>query len=176
LLIHGLIPGPRLFEQNPNVVIGLYTGSLVATLAQIAVGILILPVCIWLVNRPRPYLSGFIFALVVSGIYTINSTMFDVGLVLFGGLIGYLMRLSGFPFLPAVLGVVLGPLVESNYRRSLQLTGGDHVIFAEDRIALGLLVVSALFVVISLLREWRDVRRARLAARVTDRSDPTRAI
>lgn len=178
LLIHGLIPGPRLFEQNPDVVIGLYTGSLVATLAQIVVGILILPICIWLVNRPRPYLSGFIFALVVSGIYTINSTMFDVGLVLFGGLIGYLMRLSGFPFLPAVLGVVLGPLVESNYRRSLQLSGGDHMIFTEDRIALGLLIVSALFVTVSLAREWHDARREKLAraSQSRDGSRPTGTI
>jgi putative tricarboxylic transport membrane protein len=163
LLIHGLMPGPRLFEQNSDVVLGLYMGSLVATLAQIAVGIMILPVCIWLVNRPRPYLAAFVFALVLSGIYTINSTMFDVGLVLFGGFVGYLMRLSGFPFLPAILGVVLGPLVESNYRRSLELSGGDHSIFLEDNIAIGLFVASVLFVVIALAREWRDARKAKSA-------------
>jgi putative tricarboxylic transport membrane protein len=164
LLIHGLMPGPRLFEQNGDVVLGLYMGSLVATLAQIAVGIMILPVCIWLVNRPRPYLAAFVFALVLSGIYTINSTMFDVGLVLFGGFVGYLMKLSGFPFLPAILGVVLGPLVESNYRRSLELSGGDHAIFLEDNIAIGLLLAAVLFVVIALAREWRDARKARRAA------------
>ena len=161
LLIHGLMPGPRLFEQNADVVLGLYMGSLVATLAQIAVGILILPVCIWLVNRPRPYLAAFVFALVLSGIYTINSTMFDVGLVLFGGFVGYLMRMSGFPFLPAILGVVLGPLVESNYRRSLELSGGDLSIFLEDNIAIGLFIASVVFVVIALGREWRDARKAK---------------
>lgn len=163
LLIHGLMPGPRLFEQNGDVVLGLYMGSLVATLAQIAVGIMILPVCIWLVNRPRPYLAAFVFALVLSGIYTINSTMFDVALVLFGGFVGYLMKLSGFPFLPAILGVVLGPLVESNYRRSLELSGGDHAIFLEDNIAIGLLIAALLFVVIALAREWRDARKAKRA-------------
>jgi putative tricarboxylic transport membrane protein len=163
LLIHGLMPGPRLFEQNADVVLGLYTGSLVATLAQIIVGIMILPICIWLVNRPRPYLAAFVFALVVSGIYTINSTMFDIGIVLFGGFVGFLMRMTGFPFLPAVLGVVLGPLVESNYRRSLQLSGGDHSIFLEDKITVGLLATAVLFVVIALVREWRDTRKAKLA-------------
>jgi putative tricarboxylic transport membrane protein len=167
LLIHGLMPGPRLFEQNPDVVIGLYTGSLVATLAQIVVGILILPACIWLVNRPRPYLTAFVLALVVSGIYTINSTMFDIGIVLVGGLVGYLMRMTGFPFLPAVLGVVLGPLVESNYRRSLQLSGGDHSIFLEDNITIGLLVTAFLFIVFALVREWRDGRKAKSAEKAT---------
>ena len=67
------------------------------------------------------------------------------------GLVGYLMRLAGFPFLPAVLGVVLGPLVESNYRRSLLLSGGDHAIFLEDPIAIGFLVTAAVFVIWSLV-------------------------
>ena len=72
LLIHGLLPGPRLFEQNTDVVHGLYVGSFVADMAQVIVGTLILPVCIWLVNRPRPYLAGFIYALILSGIYTVH--------------------------------------------------------------------------------------------------------
>ncbi|HYI90790.1 MAG TPA: tripartite tricarboxylate transporter permease, partial [Beijerinckiaceae bacterium] len=156
LLIHGLLPGPRLFEQNGDVILGLYVGSLIATLAQIAIGIVILPLCMWLVNRPRPYLAGFIFAFIVSGIFTINSSLWDIGFIFAVGFVGYLMRLAGFPFLPAVLGVVLGPLVESNYRRSLLLSGGDHAIFLEDPIAIGFLVTAAVFVIWSLVREVRD--------------------
>ena len=90
-------------------------------------------------NRPRPYLAGFIFALILSGIYTLNNSLFDLGLVLAVGLLGYLMRCAGFPFLPLILGVVLGHMVESSYRRSLVLSGGDHMIFLEDPIAVGLL-------------------------------------
>jgi putative tricarboxylic transport membrane protein len=155
LLIHGLIPGPRLFEENADVIHGLYLGSLVATLAQLVVGVLILPLCIWLVNRPRPYLAAFIFALVLSGIYTVNMSLFDVGLVLGAGLFGYAMRYFGFPFLPAVLGVVLGSLIESNYRRSLVLSGGDPGIFLEDPIAIVFLSLSVLMVLGALAREWR---------------------
>ncbi len=136
-------------------------GSLVATLAQIAVGIVILPLCMWMVSRPRPYLAGFVFALVVSGIYTINSSVFDIGLVLIGGIIGYLMRLSQFPFLPAVLGVVLGPMIEGNYRRSLLLSDGDHMVFIEDRIGLALLILAGIFVAISLYRNSPLQRQGR---------------
>jgi putative tricarboxylic transport membrane protein len=163
LLIHGLLPGPRLFEKNADVVLGLYTGSFVATVAQLVVGVLILPLCIWLVNRPRPYLAAFIFALVLSGIFTINSSVIDLGIVLFTGLVGYIMLLTKFPFLPAILGVVMGPIVESNYRRSLLLSGGDHGIFLEDGIAIGLLIASIVFVVISVVREVREARAARRA-------------
>lgn len=159
-LLHGLVPGPNLFQENAAVVQGLYVGSFIATLGQLLIGFLIMPVCLWLVNRPRPYLSAFILALVLSGVYSLNLSLFDLGIVLFAGLVGYGMRICGFPFLPAVLGVVLCPLVESNYRRSLVLSGGDHVIFTEDRICLGLLIVAALFVVFAAVREIRSAAKA----------------
>jgi putative tricarboxylic transport membrane protein len=161
LLIHGLVPGPRLFEEEPEVVLGLYTGSFVADIAQILVGTLILPVCLWLVNRPKPYLSGFILALIMSGVYTVHMSLFDLGIVLTAGLLGYFMRYFGFPVLPAVLGVVLGNLVESNYRRSLALSGGEYSIFLEDPISIVFLVLAVLIVTASLLNEWRVSARAR---------------
>ena len=164
LLMHGLLPGPRLFEQNPQVIDSLYIGSLIAIIAQIGVGIVILPACIWLVNRPRPYLAGFIFSLILSGIYTLNNSTFDLGLALALGLVGYLMRLAKFPFLPMILGVVLGHMVESSYRRSLVLSGGDHAIFLEDPIAVGLLLAAAGFAIYSLNREYLDARALRLKA------------
>jgi putative tricarboxylic transport membrane protein len=161
LLIHGLVPGPRLFEENPEVVVGLYTGSFVADIAQIAVGMSILPVCIWLVNRPKPYLSGFILALIMSGVYTVHQSLFDLGIVMTAGLLGYFMKYFGFPVLPAVLGVVLGNLVESNYRRSLALSGGEFSIFLEDPISIVFLVLAVVIVTASLLNEWRVSSKAR---------------
>jgi putative tricarboxylic transport membrane protein len=161
LLIHGLVPGPRLFEENPEVVVGLYTGSFVADIAQILVGTLILPASLWLVNRPKPYLSGFILALIMSGVYTVHQSLFDLGIVMTAGLLGYFMRYFGFPVLPAVLGVVLGNLVESNYRRSLALSGGEFSIFLEDPISIVFLVLAVVVVSASLLNEWRVSAKAR---------------
>jgi putative tricarboxylic transport membrane protein len=166
LLIHGLLPGPRLFEQNADVISGLYVGSFVADIAQVLIGILVLPLCIWLVNRPKPYLSAFIFALVMSGVYTVHMSLFDVGIVLSAGLLGYFMKYFGLPFLPAVLGVVLGvKLIESNYRRSLVLSGGDFGIFLEDPIAIAFFTLAAFIMIGSLVNEWRaaQARKASLA-------------
>ena len=161
LLIHGLLPGPRLFEEDGDIVTGLYLGSFIATIAQIAVGAIVLPACMWLVNRPRPYLAGFIYALIVSGVYTVHLSMFDVGIVLGAGLLGYFMRYFGFPVLPAVLGVVLGGLIEANYRRSLLLSGGDYAIFLEDRIAMAFFILAVVIVAASLASEWRKSAKAR---------------
>ncbi len=159
LLIHGLQPGPLLFERHPDFIYGLYSGLLVANLSLFVLGILIITPAVWLVSRPKPYLMAGIFALIFSGIYSIDNTLFDLYLVLLAGFAGYVMRLFGFPFLPLVLGLVLGYLIEANYRRSLLLTSGEHRVFIEDPISLGLLVTALLFVVGSGIRDVRDARR-----------------
>ncbi|RFC69380.1 MULTISPECIES: tripartite tricarboxylate transporter permease [Mesorhizobium] len=163
-LIHGLLPGPRLFEQNAEVVTGLYFGSFIAIVGQLLFGIILLPACVWLVNRPRPYLAAYILALIMSGIYTLDHSLFHIGFVLGMGLLGYLMRRAGYPFLPLILGVVLGHMVESSYRRSLVLSAGDHRIFLQDPIAVGLLLASLAFILYSLWSEFADSAKSKRKA------------
>lgn len=162
LLIHGLRPGPMLFEQSPEFIYGLFGGLLVANLSLFLIGIIVLTPAIWLVNRPKPYLMAGIYALIFSGIYSIHHSIFDLYVVMAAGAAGYVLRLLGFPFLPLVLGLVLGYLIESNYRRSLLLTGGDHSVFINDPVSLGLLITALLFIVGSLARDIRAARRQRL--------------
>jgi putative tricarboxylic transport membrane protein len=157
-LVHGLQPGPMLFETAPQVVYGLYAGLLIANIAMLLIGLVILTPCIWLVNRPKPWLIAFILALVVSGVYSVHQSLFEVGLVLAIGALGYVLRLFRVPMLPMVLGVVLGFMIESNYRRSLLLSGGDHTIFLTDRVSLGLLVVAA---ALALYSTWQEIRGPR---------------
>jgi putative tricarboxylic transport membrane protein len=158
-LIHGLIPGPVLFDRDPKILYGLFAGFGVATLALPVIAAFTLTMCIWLVNRPKPYLMAFILAIVFSGAYSINNSLFDLGLVLAAGVLGYGMRFFGLPLLPTVLGLVLGYMIESNYRRSLVIAGGDHAIFLEDPIAVAFLLLSVLFLVGSLVSEFRGRAR-----------------
>jgi putative tricarboxylic transport membrane protein len=153
-LIHGLIPGPMLFEKAPHVVYGLYGGLLLANILMVLVGLVILTPCIWLVNRPKPWMVAFILALVVSGVYAIDGSVFDLGIVLAMGVLGYAMRWFGIPVLPMVLGAVLGFLVESNYRRSLVLSRGDHAIFLQDPVSLALLVAALALTGYTVWREY----------------------
>ena len=160
-LIHGLVPGPLLFVQHTDVINGLYTGLFTANIAMVIVGYLMMTPCLWLVNRPKPLLMAFIYALVVSGVYAIENSLFHVGVALGFGLLGYAMRFFKVPLLPMVLGVVLGFLVESNYRRALVLSAGDHMTFLQDRISAGLLVVALIVLVGSLVRHAMDRSHAR---------------
>lgn len=154
-MIHGLQPGPMLFEKAPEVVYGLYGGLLLANIAMLLIGLVILTPCLWLVNRPKPWLIAFILALVVSGVYSIHQSLFEVGLVLGVGVLGYLLRLCKVPILPMVLGVVLGFMIESNYRRSMLLSGGDMGIFISDRVSLALLLLAAALTAYSLWQEFK---------------------
>jgi putative tricarboxylic transport membrane protein len=164
LLLHGLQPGPLLFTQHPDFIYGLFAGLFVANISQLLIGALMLTPAIWMVNRPKPFLLAVIFALIFSGVYSVDETVFDLVVVMVAGFVGYVMRYLKFPFLPLVLGLVLGYLVEASYRRSLLLSGGDHIIFLQDKVSLTLLSLAALFVVGSAIREVRDSRRRLRAA------------
>jgi putative tricarboxylic transport membrane protein len=94
-----------------------------------------------------------------------EASLFDVGLVLAAGVLGYGLRYFGIPQLPLVLGVVLGFMVESNYRRALVLSAGDHSIFVQDPISLGLLAAAAAVGALSLRGELGRARRERAGPR-----------
>jgi putative tricarboxylic transport membrane protein len=159
LLIHGLQPGPLLFAQHPEVVYRLFGGLFVANIAMLLLGIALLSPVIWLVNRPKPLLQGGIFVLIMSGVYSINQSTFDLGLALAAGILGYAMRAMSFPLLPMVLGVVLGSMIESNYRRSLLMDNGSHMIFLKDPVSIALLALALLMLVTSFIRETKNARK-----------------
>jgi len=162
-LLHGLAPGPMLFVSHSDVVTGLFIGLFAANIAMVIVGYVMMSPCMWLVSRPRPYLMAFIYALVVSGVYSIETSLFHVGLALGFGLVGYALRYFEVPLLPMVLGVVLGFMVESNYRRSLVLSGGDHMAFLQDPVSAGLLIAAALVLLASAVHHARAARQRRAA-------------
>jgi putative tricarboxylic transport membrane protein len=158
-LIHGLQPGPLLFAREPEFIYGLYGGLAVANLSLAVLGILVLTPCLWLVSRPKPWLLAGIYALIFSGVYSVGHSLLELWIVLAAGVLGYGLRYFGFPVLPLVLGVILGHMIESNYRRSLVIARGDHMIFLQDPVSAGLLIVAVLFVLGSLARNWYGSRQ-----------------
>ncbi len=173
LILHGIEPGPALLEKNPVFIYGLFGGLFIANLSQLLLGFLMLPPCIWLVNRPKAFLSAFIIALVSSGVYSVNQNVFDLLIMIGMGVLGYVMRLLRFPILPLVLALVLGSLVERNYRRAVDLSYGSHSIFWDDKLAASLLGLTALFVLLTALFSLRRSRRDRAAARAAAATSST---
>lgn len=156
LMLHGLRPGPMLFNDHPEVVYGLFVGMFIANFAMVALGILTLQACCRIVNIPQPYLLAAIMALVTIGTYSINNDIFDVIVAMVFGVVGYFMTLYKFSPPATVLGLVLGFLVETNLRRSLMISDVGWAIFVTRPISLVMLILCLISLVFPFYRDFRD--------------------
>ncbi len=159
MLLHGVQPGPQLFERTPQIVYGLFVGMFVANFMMLVLGYLSLRPAIAIVNVQRPLLLTSILALVLIGAFSISNRMFEVWVVLLTGLLGYGMRRYGFNILAMVLGLVLGFLVEVNLRRSLLISLGNPWIFVTRPISLVLLIFAMITLCWPIIRQVREDRR-----------------
>lgn len=126
LLIHGLQPGPMLFRDNPDVVFGFMWQFLFGAILLLFVGgSLATNSFAKLLKLPRPLLGSIIIVLMLIGVYSIHSRMFDVYLMLAFGAVGYVMDKLKFPLPPVVLGLILGGFAEENLRLALRIGRGD---------------------------------------------------
>ncbi len=165
LMLHGVNPGPMLFIKNPEIVYGLFIALFVATFMMLGMGWLSIRPLIKLVSVPKSALLASILALVFVGMYSNNSSLFDVGSTLAFGVVGYLMNRYGFSPAACVLGFVLGSMIETNFRQSLILSYKDPMIFFQRPISLALLIIAFLTFLLPLIRFGRDFVRARQGAK-----------
>lgn len=158
MMLHDVVPGPTLFDKTPEMVYSLFASLFISNILMLVIGYLILKPCVYIVNVAKPLLMMGVLAVVLVGAYAVNSDPLDVWLVLGIGLVGYAMRRYNFNILAAVLGLVLGFMVESNFRRALALSGGDPLTFLERPISAGLLVCALLTLALPLWRRWRELK------------------
>jgi putative tricarboxylic transport membrane protein len=160
---YGLQPGPLLFT-NPGtatlvwgLIASLYLGNFMLLLLNLPL------VGMWvrLLSIPTPLLYGGILVFATLGVYSYNQSVFDLGLLLVFGGVGYVMRRFDFPVAPAIIGMILGPLAEENFRRALSITQGDYSVFVTHPISAVLLAIALLIVAAPAL--MRLLQRRRLA-------------
>jgi putative tricarboxylic transport membrane protein len=159
-MMQGLTPGPFLFEQHPDiawaVIASLYVGNVILLILNLP----LVPLWVKIMKVPTPILMSFILLFCVIGVYSLDNDVFDVWVLLFFGVLGYLMRKLDFPIAPLVMTVVLGPLVEQSLRQSLEMSNGSFLIFTSHPLALALILVAVLIVCVSTWRIVSPVRGA----------------
>ena len=165
LLIHGLRPGPMLFANNPGFVAGIYVALFIGVVLTLLVGFALMRVFTAILRVPRSLLFCLIALLCVVGAYAIRNSLVDVYIMLAFGVIGYVLILLRMPPAPLVFGLILGPILEENLRRSLILSGGSWQIFIERPISLALILMSLAAILsplaVAAWRSWRQ-RASRL--------------
>lgn len=155
LVLHGLTPGPELFVTNPEVIYGLFVGLIISYGVLLILGFGAMRLWIRVIDTPPAILAAVVFALGIIGAYSIRNLMFDVWLALGFGVAGYFFKKYQFPLAPLVLGMVLGTMVESNYRRALIMSQGSHDIFITQPLSLLFIVLAIISLLLPIIQIWR---------------------
>jgi putative tricarboxylic transport membrane protein len=151
LMIHGLIPGPMLLKQHPEVFWGTVTSMYVGNVLLLLLNLPLIGLWVKILKVPYRILFPLIILFCLIGAYSLNSTTFDIGVMVVFGLVGYLMKKFQYEGAPLLLAFVLGPMMEQALRQSLLISHGSFAVFFTrpiSAVAMGLallLIVSYLF-------------------------------
>jgi TctA family transporter len=142
LLIHGVTPGPQLILENPQLFWGVVASFWIGNVILLVLNLPLIGMWVKLLSIPYRLLFPAVLLLICIGVYSVNNSSFDVLLTLGFGLLGLWFNRHGFPSAPLLLGFVLGPLLEENFRRALLLTGGNPVTFLDRPVSLVFLLLT----------------------------------
>lgn len=160
LLVHGLQPGPDLFRNSADIIYGFMIQMFLTSLILIPLGgSFFTNIFAQVLRIPRPVLIGLIICLSIVGAYCVQNSLFDVWLMFGFGILGYIMSKTGLPLAPVALGVILGPLIESNLRLSLLLdVQNEHILFTRP---ISMVLISLLVLVTLLPPIWKRATATR---------------
>jgi len=144
----GLQPGPTLFSSQPDLVWGLIASLYIGNVMLLVLNLPMVGLWVRLLTIPRPLLYGGILLFATLGAYGLRQSWFDLLLLYLIGVVGCIMRRHDFPIAPVIIGLILGPLAEQQFRRALSISQGDMSVFVTHPISATLLGVAALVVVV----------------------------
>jgi putative tricarboxylic transport membrane protein len=151
MFIHGVRPGPLIMIESPDFVYKVVAMVFLATCAMFVLGLSMVKYVVKVLQVPRTKLMPIIFALCVIGSYAIQSRIFDVRVMIFFGILGFVMQQMEYPVAPMILGLILGNMLDTNFRRALVIAEGEALPFISRPICLVLIS----FIVLTLVSKTR---------------------
>jgi putative tricarboxylic transport membrane protein len=161
LLIQGIQPGPQLITEHADLFWGLIASFWIGNVLLVLLNVPMIGVWVKLLQVPYRYLYPAALFFIAVGVYSTNNSLFEIGEVLVFGLVGALFVALDFPVSPILLGYVLGPMVEENFRRALLLSRGDMAVFLNRPISAAFIAACALLILGQLFFAVRAARRKR---------------
>ena len=145
-LIQGLAPGPTLFNDRPDIMYSLFLGLFLINVLLLFIGLVAIRFAAKLIMVPMAVIVPTVLLLSVTGIYSVSNSMFNVGILLASGVLGYVVRKLGFSIAPLSIGFVLGHILENSFRQSITIADGSFAEFFNTPIGLGIYAALALTV------------------------------
>jgi putative tricarboxylic transport membrane protein len=156
---YGLVPGPLLFATNADLVWGLIASFLIGNLMLLVLNLPLVGLWVKLLDIPQPWLYAGILVFAAMGTLAVNPSTVELGLLVAFGVCGYLMRCWDYPVAPMIVGLILGPMAESQFRRALQISLGDSLVFFKNPGSATLLALALLALAAPLL--FKGLRKFR---------------
>ncbi|MBV0881842.1 tripartite tricarboxylate transporter permease [Noviherbaspirillum sp. L7-7A] len=156
---YGLVPGPLLFTTNPEMVWGLIASFLVGNLMLLVLNLPLVGLWVKLLAIPQAWLYAGILVFAAMGTLAANPSVVELTMLVVFGVAGYLMRCWDYPVAPMIVGLILGPMAESQFRRALQVSLGDYLVFFKHPVSASLLAIAVVALLAPLL--FKGLRRFR---------------
>jgi len=160
LFIHGIRPGPLIMIEQPQFISSVAAMLVLATLFMGLYGLSLTRAFVQVLRVPYAYLMPIVFVLCVVGTYALSQRVFDIYVMLFFGIVGFLLRQMRYPMAPLVLGIILGDLLDKSLRRGLTLSDGDLTPFFTRPVSLAFVLIIALSILANV--SWVRARVSRL--------------
>ena len=152
LMIHGVVPGPMMISEHPDVFWGVIASMYIGNFILLLLNLPFVPFFASILRIPKKILLPLVMLFCITGMYTVNNSVNDIWLMLSMGVLGYLMRKWVYDAAPLLLALVIGPKMEVAFRQSLMLSHGDFGVFVERPFSLAFLVVTLLFLLVPAFR------------------------
>ena len=151
----GLQPGPLLFATSPQLVWGLIASLLIANVMLLVLNLPLIRLWVQLLTIPKPWLYAGILLFATLGTIGMNPSVVELAMLLIFGIMGFAMRVYGYPIAPVVVGLILGPMAEQQLRRALSIAQGDWTTQVSTPIAAGILIAAALALIVPMIMRLR---------------------
>jgi putative tricarboxylic transport membrane protein len=148
-IVNGLVPGPLLFSDHPDVAWGIIASLVVGNVILLILNIPLVRVWILFLRIPYPILYSVVIGFMIVGAFSLDGSVFNIFVMVAAGLAGYLLRKVEIPLAPIALTVVLGPIMERSLNTSLQISQGTFSIFANSALAMIFLILTAVLLVLA---------------------------
>ncbi|MCK9547629.1 MAG: tripartite tricarboxylate transporter permease [Sphaerochaeta sp.] len=170
LMMHGLVPGPQLFQTQGATVYAIMFSIVIANIAMFAEGKVLARFFAKVIQVPQVILMPMLTIFCFAGAYAAKGTAFNILVLVIAGIASFALAKLGIPHVPLLLGVILGPIAETNLRNSLTLSNGSWLIFLTRPISLAIL---ALTIFLVILVKWQDQKLRRKTGNASDNSTGT---
>ncbi|WP_019140119.1 tripartite tricarboxylate transporter permease [Noviherbaspirillum massiliense] len=154
---YGLVPGPLLFATNPEMVWGLIASFFVGNLMLLVLNLPLVGLWVKLLAIPQAWLYAGILVFASMGTLAANPSVVELTMLVVFGVVGFLMRCWDYPVAPMIVGLILGPMAESQFRRALQVSLGDHLVFFKHPFSATLIGIAVLALMAPLV--FKGLRR-----------------